>query len=98
MITSFGDQATEDLFHGRSSARTRRFPSDVRRAAIRKFDMLNAAHQIDDLRSPPGNRLEALAGDLRGFHSIRVNQQWRVIFRWQGSDAEAVSLVDYHRG
>lgn len=60
--------------------------------------MLNAAHQIGDLKSPPGNRLEALAGDFRGFHGIRVNEQWRIVFQWRGSDAENVSLRDYHRG
>ena len=59
--------------------------------------MLNSAHDLRDLLSPPGNRLEALAGDLRGFHSIRVNDQWRLI-RWRDSDAEAVALSDYHRG
>ena len=98
MIVSFGDQATEELFHGLATGRTRRFPPDVRRAAIRKLDMLNSAHELRDLRSPPGNRLEALAGDLRGFHSIRVNDQWRLIFRGRDTDAEAVALIDYHRG
>jgi proteic killer suppression protein len=98
LIASFGDRATEDVFHGRTTSRTRRLPPDVRRAAIRKLDMLNAAHELGDLRSPPGNRLEALAGDLLGFHSIRVNDQWRLIFRWSGDDAEAVALTDYHRG
>ena len=98
MIVSFGDQGTEELFHGLATGRTRRFPPDVRRAAIRKLDMLNSAHDLRDLRSPPGNRLEALAGDLRGFHSIRVNDQWRLIFRWRDSDADAVALSDYHRG
>ena len=98
MITSFGDQATEDLFHGNASKATRRFPSDIRRVARRKLDMLNAAHELRDLRSPPGNRLEALRGDLKGFHSIRVNDQWRVVFRWRGTDAEAVRITDYHKG
>ena len=59
------------------------------------MDVINAAHKIDDLRSPPGNRLEALKGNLTGFHSIRVNDQWRIIFRWN-DDAHEVSLVDYH--
>lgn len=58
--------------------------------------MLNAAYQLDDLRSPPGNRLEALKGDLKGFHSIRINEQWRVIFRWDSGDAFDVQIVDYH--
>jgi proteic killer suppression protein len=96
MIASFGDKQTEDLFHGRPSARTRRFPPDLTRLALRKMEVLNAASSVIDLRAPPGNRLEALKGDLQGFHSIRVNQQWRLVFRWEGSDAHEVRLIDYH--
>ena len=96
MIASFGDHATEDLFHGVRSNRVRRFPSNILDAAVLKLDVLNAARSLDDLRSPPGNRLEALRGDLRGFHSIRINNQWRIIFRWQASDAHDVRIVDYH--
>lgn len=96
MIASFGDKQTEDLFHGRQSARTRRLPPEMTRVALRKLDMLNGATSVIDLRSPPGNRLEALQGDLQGFHSIRVNQQWRIVFRWEGSDAHEVRLIDYH--
>jgi toxin HigB-1 len=96
VIATFGDKATEALYHGRPSKDARRFPPDVVRAAPRKLDMLNAASTLGDLRSPPGNRLEALRGDLAGRHSIRVNDQWRIVFRWQGSDAHEVRLVDYH--
>jgi proteic killer suppression protein len=96
MIAGFGDKQTEDLFHGRRTARTRRFPPDITRLALRKLDVLNGASSVIDLRSPPGNRLEALQGDLLGFYSIRVNQQWRIVFRWEGSDAHDVRLVDYH--
>ena len=96
MIRSFGDHATEDLYHGRPTARARRFPRDVVDAALVKMDSLNGASSMLDLRSPPGNRLEALKGDLKGWHSIRVNDQWRLIFRWQGNDAHMVRLVDYH--
>ena len=96
MIISFGDKATEDLYHGRSTARARRFPRDLVRVALRKLDMLNAAPELLDLRSPPGNRLEALDGQLRGFHRVRVNDQWRVVFRWSGCDAHDVRLTDYH--
>jgi len=96
MIASFGDRATEDLYHGRPTARARRFPRDVVDAALVKTDSLNAAASMLDLRSPPGNRLEALKGDLKGWHSIRVNDQWRLIFRWQGNDAHKVRLTDYH--
>jgi len=96
MIGSFGDRATEDLFHGIRSNRVRRFPPTIVEAALQKLDSLNAAHALDDLRSPPGNRLEALRGDLRGFYSIRINNQWRIIFRWQPSQAYDVRIVDYH--
>ena len=96
MIRSFGDRATEDLYHGRPTARARRFPQDVVDAALVKMDSLNGAASMLDLRSPPGNRLEALKGDLKGWHSIRVNDQWRLVFRWQGNDAHKVRLTDYH--
>ena len=96
MIASFGDQATSDLYHGISSARTRRLPSQIRASTLYKLDILNAAQSLDDLRSPPGNRLEALRGDFRGFYSIRINTQWRIVFRWQAANAHDVSIVDYH--
>ena len=96
MIASFGDRATEDLYHGRPTARARRFPRDVVDAALVKMDSLNGAASMLDLRSPPGNRLEALKGELNGWHSIRVNDQWRLLFRWQGNDAHKVRLTDYH--
>ena len=98
MIVSFGDRATEDLFHGRHSSRVRRYPPEILRAALQQLDMLNAARALKDLRSPPGNRLKALRGDLAGFHSIRISRQWRIIFRWQAADATDVQIVDYHRG
>ena len=94
-IRSFKDPATADLYHGRNTARARRIPRSIVGIALRKMDVLNAAHKLDDLRSPPGNRLEALKGDLAGYHSIRVNDQWRIIFRWMDG-AHNVSLVDYH--
>ena len=94
-IRSFGDPATVDLYHGRKTSRARRFPQNVISAALRKMDVLNAAHRLDDLRSPPGNQLEALKGDLDGFHCVRVNKQWRVIFRWDNG-AHDVTLIDYH--
>jgi len=96
MIASFGDRATSDLFHGNSSAKVRRLPSQVKDSALYKLDVLNAASTLDDLRSPPGNRLEALKGDYAGFHSIRINAQWRIVFRWMDSNAHDVSVVDYH--
>jgi len=95
MIESFGDKATEALYHGAHSARVKRFPKGIRSASVRKMDMLNAAHALEDLRVPPGNRLEALRGELKGFHSIRVNDRWRIVFRWSGGVYD-VSLLDYH--
>lgn len=95
MIESFGDEATGDLFHGRKSKRTRAFPADLVKAALRKLDLLNAAHRIEDLKAPPANRLEALKGAWRGFHSIRVNDQFRVVFRWKDGAASDVRIVDY---
>jgi len=96
MIVSFGDRATEDLYHNRPTARARRFAPEVAEAALVKLDSLNGAASMLDLRSPPGNRLEALKGDLKGLHSIRVSDQWRLVFRWQGNDAYDVRLTDYH--
>ena len=96
MIVSFGDKASEALFHGDHGKAIRTFPPDIRRAALRKLDVLNGAASLGDLRSPPGNRLEALRGDLAGRYSIRVNDQWRIIFRWVDGDAHDVSVVDYH--
>jgi len=96
VIVSFGDAATEDLYHAHHSQRVRRFPVDVVKMALRKLDVLNAAHQLEDLRMPPGNRLKALKGDLEGFHCIRVNDQWRIVFRWSEGSADKVLLTDYH--
>jgi toxin HigB-1 len=96
MIASFGDRATEDLFHGRRTGRVKRFPAEILPDALRRLDMVNAAASLQDLRSPPGNHLEKLAGDMKEFHSVRVNDQWRLVFRWKGSEAHQVSLKDYH--
>ena len=97
MIVSFGDKHTEAVFHGTPIKLLRRYPADVVPRAARKLDYVNGASELIDLEVPPGNRLEPLKGDLRGFFSIRVNVQWRIVFRWQGSDAHDVRLVDYHR-
>ena len=96
MIASFGDKATEDLYHGVQSARMRRLPRQIWRTACRKLDMVEYAEVLGDLRVPPGNRLEALKGDMAGYHSIRINDQWRVVFHWQDGVARNVSVVDYH--
>jgi len=96
MIHSFADAATEDLYHGRQTSRVRRLPQAIIPIALRKLDVINAARELVDLRMPPGNRLEALKGDKEGFYSIRINDQWRIIFRWENSGAGEVSIVDYH--
>lgn len=93
MIRSFADRATERLF---ARAPVRHFPAELRRAMLRKLALLDAAEALDDLRVPPGNRLEKRRGDRAGQHSIRVNDQWRVGFRWQDGDAHDVAVVDYH--
>ena len=94
MIASFGDRETERLYNSR--ARPARFPPDLVKPALRKLDLLNAAQDVIDLRVPPGNRLEQLKGDLRPFWSIRVNDQWRIIFRWVAGNALDVRILDYH--
>jgi toxin HigB-1 len=96
LIRSFSDTATEDLYHGRQTSRVRRFPPTIISVALRKLDVLAAAHELVDLRMPPGNHLEALKGDLEGFHSIRINDQWRIVFRWENGGADQVAIKDYH--
>ena len=92
MICSFGDKATEALFR---DEQVRQF-SGFARAAKRKLEMLNAAGRLSDLMIPPANRLEKLRGSLHGFYSIRINDQWRVIFKWVDSEPHEVRIVDYH--
>lgn len=96
MITSFGDKATEHLYHGRTSKEVSKYPKDIVKAALRKLDMLNGVQDLKDLRSPPGNQLELLKGNLKGYFSIRVNDRWRIIFRWESKQANEVKLTDYH--
>lgn len=92
MILSFADKNTEELF---VSERSRRYGS-IARVALRKLIQMNQAATLSDLAVPPGNRLEPLRGDRAGFHSIRVNDQWRIVFRWTPFGPEDVSIVDYH--
>lgn len=96
MIESFGNALAEDLFFDRNTRITRAFPPELRRAARRKLLYLNDASELRDLRAPPGNRLEALKGKSKGLHSIRINDQWRVVFLWQSSNVFDVRVVDYH--
>ena len=96
MILSFGNRATEDLFHGTKSKAARSVPMSVWPVAVRKLDLLNAAHELRDLRVTPGNRLENLKGKWAGYRSIRVNDQYRIVFRWFEGNAQDVLITDYH--
>ncbi len=96
MIQSFGDKLTEDLYHGESTSKTRKFPPDLKSLAMRKLDMINAAHASQDLRVPPGNPLEMLKGDLAGYFSIRINDQFRIVFKFKDGQATQVRIADYH--
>ena len=93
MIRSFGSKDTERIWHEQYVKRVDR---TVQRATLRKLELIHAAKDVEDLRVPPGNRLERLVGDRRGQHSIRVNAQWRLCFVWRDGGAEVVELVDYH--
>jgi proteic killer suppression protein len=93
VIRSFKCKETEQIWQGFSS---RKFPGDIQDRALRKLRLLDAAAMVHDLRNPPGNRLEALEGDRAGQMSIRINDQWRICFRWANGDAEDVEIVDYH--
>lgn len=92
MIQSFGDRRTRELF---DDLVVRDFHG-IARNAKRKLELINAAARLDDLRVPPANRLEKLRGNLEGFYSIRINDQWRVVFRWVDGDAFDVRIIDYH--
>ncbi len=93
MIKTFRDKETEQLFLRHFS---RRFPPNLHRAAWKKLAMLDAAEQLDDLRVPPGNRLEKLSGNRAGEYSLRINDQWRICFRWREGNASDVEITDYH--
>ena len=93
MIRAFRDRETERVWSGE---RSRRLPDPIQETALRKLRLINAAMRLEDLRIPPGNRLELLQGGRRGQHSIRINQQWRICFRWVNGEAENVEICDYH--
>jgi proteic killer suppression protein len=93
VIRSFKCKETERIWQGQSS---RRFPSGIQNRALRKLRQLDAAATVEDLRNPPGNRLEALKGDRAGQMSIRINDHWRICFRWSKGDADDVEIADYH--
>lgn len=93
MIKSFADAETEKIWN---QQRSRKLPGDIQQRALNKLAMLSQAKDVNDLRVPPANRLEALSGNRIGQFSIRINQQWRICFRWEAGDAYDVEIVDYH--
>ena len=93
MLQSFADEASERVWR---RERVRKLHPDIQRVALRKLVMLDAAEELSDLRVPPGNQLEKLTGDRAGQHSIRVNDQWRISFRWTKAGPEDISITDYH--
>ena len=97
MIRSFRDRASEDIFNGVNSAVARRAcPKQLWRIASRKLDQLDSVETLEELRFPPGNRLEALKGDRQGQHSIRINEQYRICFIWQDNAPQDIEITDYH--
>ena len=96
MILNFADKTTEDIFNGLDSKSARRIPQTLWTVAARKLDILNAAADLRDLRIPPANRLEALKGRWSGYHSIRINEQYRIVFQWTDGNAKDVEITDYH--
>jgi len=96
MIITFLTEATRDIYDGKESKQARRITQSIWKVAQRKLDMLNAAYSLNDLRSPPANRLEALRGNLKGKYSIRVNDQYRIVFEFRDKNVYEVEIVDYH--
>lgn len=94
-ICSFSDSATRHFFETGKVAKGAGWAA-IKNVVQRKLDMVHYAHVLEDLKSPPGNKLEALSGSLRGYHSIRVNDQWRVVFKWTASGPAEVQVCDYH--
>jgi proteic killer suppression protein len=93
MLKSFGDKISEKIWHG---IRSEKLPNEIQDVARRKLRMIHNAQDVNDLRIPPANRLEKLKGDLKEFYSIRINNQWRIIFKWINNDAYEIKIVDYH--
>lgn len=96
MIINFGSKFAQDVYDGNLTAKTRKFPDQIYGKTARLLDQLNVVTQINELLLPPGNHLEKLKGKLSGYWSLRINKQWRVIFKWNGKDASDVDILDYH--
>ena len=93
MIKTFGDKESEKIWNG---IRSKKLPNEIQDVVRRKLRMLNNAQDANDLRIPPANRLEKLKGDLEDYYSIRINNQWRILFKWKNGNAEVVEIIDYH--
>lgn len=93
MIQTFADRETEKIWNGQRSTK---LPNEIQETARRKLRMINNAQNINDLRIPPANRLEKLIGSLKGFYSVRINDRWRIVFKWHNTNAQMVQIVDYH--
>ena len=96
MIRTLADDTTRDIWNGVNSKAARRIPRALWQVVRRKLDQIDAVTRLEDLKVPPGNRLHALAGDLRGWHAVRVNDQYRIVFRFEGANAFEVRCTDYH--
>ena len=96
MIRSFKNKCAEDVYHGVNSTAARKLPRQLHELAGEKLDILEAAQELEDMRVPPGNRLEKLKGDLRDKYSIRINDQRRIVFAWREGQVEEVEIIDYH--
>lgn len=95
MIKTFANKETEKIYH---QQRSRKFPNDIQERALRKLQMLDAAVSLEELKIPPNNRLEKLSGDRKGQYSIRINEQWRICFRWKNREVFDTEITDYHKG
>jgi proteic killer suppression protein len=96
MIITFLTEATRDIYDGKESKQARRIPQSIWKVAQRKLDMLNVAYSLNDLKSPPANHLEALKGNLKGKYSIRINDQYRIVFEFRDKNVYEVEITDYH--
>lgn len=96
MIKNFADKTARDVFDGTNSRYSRKLPRELHSKAQRLFDQINAAPSLEFLRVPPSNKLEKLIGNWKGHWSLRINEQWRIVFRWENNDAYDVRIVDYH--
>ena len=96
MLKNLADKTTQDTYDGINSRQARKLPRELHDKVRRLLDQINATPKLEMLRIPPSNRLEKLKGDRAGFWSLRINDQWRIVFRWQGQDALDVQVIDYH--